>query len=406
MAKKSSKKVWYLLGLIILALFLYFQVGEKQKSPFLDGEKPNIEKTGAGVVADFTVAATTIHRAVDSSLTKAKLTVKDLKEMRREAPRQTVEGIIRWHTRQLLINLPAGVTVASLQQALQAGVSPAGGEVLAVQPDNYQGLAVVRLDIGFHDTLAGDPLTIISDRLYISQGKKESPIMPLKPQLDGSVQGEMALVIDDFGYNQETIEQYATMGRPITFSVLPYRQFSNEAATRALSAGQQVMLHLPMEPLSSTEEQEQTSLQVQMNDAELSTLTTKAIHSLPGIIGVNNHQGSRATADGRMMNAVMKVMKANNLFFIDSRTNSRSVAFDIAKQAGIRTGENALFLDNSSDIAAIKKQLHTAAELATRNGSVIVIGHARHNTAIAIKEAIPELEASGIKFVFVSQLVK
>jgi polysaccharide deacetylase 2 family uncharacterized protein YibQ len=166
------------------------------------------------------------------------------------------------------------------------------------------------------------------------------------------------------------------------------------------------MLHLPMEPLSSGEQSEASTITTAMSDQEIRDMTAKAIQAVPGIIGVNNHQGSKATADRRVMKAVMGVLKAHNLFFIDSRTSSQSIAFDAARQAGLRSGSNEIFLDGRSDVDYIKGQLWAAARMAARDGTAIAIGHARPNTVIALREAIPEVEAAGIKFIFVSQLVK
>ena len=93
------------------------------------------------------------------------------------------------------------------------------------------------------------------------------------------------------------------------------------------------------------------------------------------------------------------------MFFVDSRTHAKSVAADVDRQQKIKTTENDLFLDGIADVAYVKKQLRTAGEMALRQGSITVIGHARPTTAAAMREVMPELEAKGIRFVFVSQLV-
>jgi len=81
------------------------------------------------------------------------------------------------------------------------------------------------------------------------------------------------------------------------------------------------------------------------------------------------------------------------------------VGAEVARQLGVRTGENELFLDNSSDIGLIKKQLRKAVDMAHKNGSVTVIGHARPNTVIAVRGMIPEMEAAGIRMVYANQLL-
>ena len=202
------------------------------------------------------------------------------------------------------------------------------------------------------------------------------------------------------------ISEFAAIRRPFTFAVLPFKQYSKEAAAKGLASGHQVILHLPMEPLSGIDSSELSStVKIDMDMTQVRELVDRATASLPGIIGINNHQGSRATADRKTMENVMRVLREKQLFFVDSRTHAKSVAADVARQQKIKTTENDLFLDGIADAAYVKKQLRTAGEMALRQGSITVIGHARPTTAAAMREVMPELEAKGIRFVFVSQLV-
>jgi len=401
MAKKNNRtRAWMIvIGVIVIGV-LYLKFSEGPNQPF--APRHDIEKTGAGAVIDFTGSANKIHTAVDETLKKTGLPVRDSKEATKEVPRQKVEGLIRWHARQLLINIPGEMSAEMVERALQSGVKNVGGQVLSSQPDNYQGLPVVRMDIGFKDKVAGDDITIISDRVYLVKEKVAAIIT--KKELTGH--GQMAIVIDDFGYSKEPIGAFAEITRPLTFAILPYRPFSNEAAARGLSSGHEVILHLPMEPLTQAEQSEKLTITINMSDGEIQEMTRKAIQTIPGLIGVNNHQGSRATADKRVLKAVLGELKVNNLFFLDSRTNSQSVGAETARQMGIRTGENQLFIDNTDEVSAVKAKLRTAQDTAIKYGSVIVIGHARMNTAKAVREMISELEANGIQLVFVSQMVK
>ncbi|WP_434133257.1 divergent polysaccharide deacetylase family protein [Sporomusa sphaeroides] len=404
MAKKSNHTKWIAALLVILAAVIFYQTGQKPEPSTPPEPEYNLEKQGAGVVLDFSETSAKIHAAVDAALANNKLTPQEIKEAKREVPRTGVEGIIRWHTRNILLELPETVSPETLEQAIKPLAANAGGKVIGTEPDNYNGTAAVRIDVGIKDSLNNEPLTLVTDRLYIVKAKKAAPPKP-KPKAERK-SGSMAIIIDDFGYTREPIAGFANMGRPITFAVLPYRAYSNEAATRALSAGHLVMLHLPLEPLSAAEETEPTVITVAMSDAEIKDKVAKAIAATPGVKGVNNHQGSKATADRRVMKTVLGVIKANNLFFIDSRTSGNTIAAETSRQLGLRTGENELFLDNSSDIELIKEQLRKAVKMAQKNGSVTVIGHARPNTVIAVREMIPEIEAGGIRLVYANELLK
>lgn len=405
MAKANQRKrSWgIVIGLVVLGV-LYFNFSSQPNRPSFssNGVENNIQKTGAGAVMDFTAPAMKVHTALDATLHKVGWSVRDSKDTVKEVPRQKVEGSIRWHTRQLWIDIPKELSAESVQQTLQKGIQSSGGQVLSSQPDHYQGVPVVRLDIGIKDKVAGDDVTIISDRVYLTREKTAT--VGTNSEVKGH--GQMAIVIDDFGYSKEPIDAFASIDRPLTFAVLPYRPFSNEAAARGLSSGHQVILHLPMEPLSKAEQSEKQTITVNMSDGEIQETTRAAIQAIPGLIGVNNHQGSRVTADKRIMKVVLGELKANSLFFLDSRTNGQSVGADTARQIGVRTGENELFIDNTDDVSAVKAKLRTAEEMAIKHGSVTVIGHARMNTATAVSEMISELEAKGIQLVFVSQMVK
>lgn len=401
-----------MIGLLLLvsAFAVYMQNSPKvQQTPGRQNEPGHmyrIEKTGAGSIVDFSAAAETIHAAVDGAISKAGWTVRDTTASIKETPRQTVEGTLRWHVRQLLIQVPAGVTPDGVRQTVEAAVKPANGIIVAVQPDKYLGNQVTRVDIGLRDSLAGDTITIITDKIYIIETKSGGESAKTKPEQPGAIRGELALLIDDFGYSYEPINAFAAMGRPITFAVLPNRTYSLDAANKGVSSGQQVMVHMPMEALSSAAMVEPLTVNVNMTESEIREAVTKLVQSVPGAIGVNNHQGSRATADRRVMKIALGVIKENKMFFVDSRTNTQSIAYEVAKQLGMRSGENELFLDNDNDIQAIKNQLRIAGERAVRSGRIIVIGHARMTTATAVKEMIPELEASGVKLIFVSQALK
>ncbi|BBB92367.1 MAG TPA: divergent polysaccharide deacetylase family protein [Methylomusa anaerophila] len=406
--KSNNKVKWILVaGIILIAILHYLLPKAPDRTP-VSQPVPNIEKTGAGIIVDFTEEANRIHGAVDTALAQEKITPKDIREANREVARTTVEGKIRWHSRQILLSFPAdgNESIDILEQSVRKLIKDAGGQVLGTEPDNYQGLPAVRWDIGIKDKLDNDPLTIVTDRLYIAREKAAAaPVDRPKAKVEGK-RGDLAIIIDDFGYTREPIAAFAEMDRPITFSVLPNQIFSNEAASKALASGHLVMLHLPLEPSSPTEKQEPATITANMSDDQIRRTVDRAVAAVPGVKGVNNHQGSKATADKRVMKTVMEVLKSHSLFFIDSRTGSHTIAAATAHDAGLKIGENELFLDNSSDVTYIKNQLRTAGNIAVRNGSAIVIGHARMNTAVAIREMIPELEAEGVRLVYASQLLE
>jgi len=130
------------------------------------------------------------------------------------------------------------------------------------------------------------------------------------------------------------------------------------------------------------------------------------LETVPHAAGVNNHQGSRATADAALMAELMPELRRRGLFFIDSRTTAATVAYDAAERAGVRSASRKVFLDDKPNREAILSQLDLAARDAARDGFAIAIGHPHPATIAALAVGTPRLEARGVRFVFVSDVVQ
>lgn len=394
---KSRAKIFGILLLVGIVLAAVWYRNEDTKPRY------TVEKSGAGTTVDFTKQSYKLHTAVDDVLNKAGIQIKNKTESKKETPRQKVEGFFRWHVRQVFVSIPSGMTIEKLRELFESGVKEAHGQVLTTQLDKQQGVIV---EIGMRENIEGDEVTIVTDRVYLSAEAKAEVSSNLKQGVLAGGKAKMAIVVDDFGYSQEPIALFAAIDRPLTFAVLPYRQFSSEAATRGLASGHQVIIHLPIEPFSQKEQSEEITISGSMSDAEIQNTVLRAVKAVPGAIGANNHQGSKGTSDRRVMKLVLSAMKNSGLFFVDSRTSSKSVVVDMARELGVPTTENHLFLDNSSDVATIKHQFREAAQIALKEGSATFICHARPNSARALREILPEIEGMGIRLVFVSQLVR
>ncbi|MGO0122878.1 divergent polysaccharide deacetylase family protein [Desulfothermobacter acidiphilus] len=222
----------------------------------------------------------------------------------------------------------------------------------------------------------------------------------------------VAIVIDDFAGPSEKqgTREFMTLRCPLTFAVLPNYPLSAPTAREAVKAGFEVLVHLPMEPVKGSPSWlGPGAIYVHLSDKEIERRVEKAIASVPGAVGINNHTGSRATADPRVMRAVLRVVQSHQLFFLDSKTTNKSVIPQIAEELGVPYAEDGLFLDAVNDAAHIKKQLYKLARIALKQGSAIAIGHVGvtgPNTVQAIKEMLPEFERMGIELVYVSALVK
>lgn len=214
----------------------------------------------------------------------------------------------------------------------------------------------------------------------------------------------LAIIIDDCGQWPVTERGFISLPVALTLSVLPHVRYGSEIAHDAQAAGKGVMLHLPMEPVSGIDPGP-GRITTSMDDAAITTQVRDDIASVPLATGVNNHEGSRATADDRVMRAVSEVLAADHLFFIDSLTTGSSVAGRDAHAAGIATASRDVFLDNVADVDATEAQLRRAVQVAKAHGSAIAIGHPRPTTLTAVRALLPELQHEGITLVFASDLV-
>lgn len=221
---------------------------------------------------------------------------------------------------------------------------------------------------------------------------------------------KLAIIIDDMGRDRSPANSILAMPFPVTLSVLPHLPFSSEVADETYRRGDEVMLHLPMEAQSEGEGSEgavpePNELRVGMSASQVASAVNGMLETVPHVVGVNNHQGSRATADPPLMEALMPLLRERSLFFIDSRTTAATVAYDTAESSGVRAASRKVFLDDTETRDAVLAQLDTAARDAMRDGSAIAIGHPHPATIDALSKGLPRLEARGIRLVFASDLV-
>jgi polysaccharide deacetylase 2 family uncharacterized protein YibQ len=127
---------------------------------------------------------------------------------------------------------------------------------------------------------------------------------------------------------------------------------------------------------------------------------------MPGIVGVNNHTGSKGTEDPELMTIVLSELKRRGLFFVDSYTSDRSVCGEVAAKLKMRIARRDVFLDNRNERAAIERQFAIAARIARNDGHVLVIGHDRALTLQIIKEQVKKLQAQGFEFIPVREYIR
>ena len=234
---------------------------------------------------------------------------------------------------------------------------------------------------------------------------KAASILPPKENAGGQVTGRLAIVIDDAGRDLDSQHIYEQMGIPLTLAVMPDQIHTRDAALSWRAHGLPVILHQPMESVSGIGMEPKVIL-TSMSDAAIRQMLRDSLSQLPEAIGINNHQGSKATIDARTMDIVMNELHHRGLFFFDSHTNSTTAADKAAKTYGVPYVRNDLFVDNSASVSDICAMIQEGADRAKKKGTYIIIGHCRPHTADAFRQMVPKLKAQGIEFVYLSSLKK
>ncbi len=225
--------------------------------------------------------------------------------------------------------------------------------------------------------------------------------------IDQDTLGVIVLVIDDFGYRNDNISDgFLNLSIPITCAIIPGHTASKKFAEKAVSYGKEVIIHMPMESENYSPGEDEYKLLTSMTSELLENKLIQAFESLPEAIGMNNHQGSKATSDSKTMTVLASVLKDRGKYFIDSRTSSLTIGEKTMISFGVPTARRNIFLDNNNNLDKIEEQMNKLANSAKKNGVAVGLGHARKNTLSVIEKVVPDLLDKGFVFQFASQVVK
>ena len=242
------------------------------------------------------------------------------------------------------------------------------------------------------------------DKIKSPNFSRRSNPRPARPK--GGHLPRLAIIIDDVASDPATVDEIFALSYPLTLSILPNHLRSTQIAEEAHGRGYQLMLHLPMES-QANEAPEVRELRSGMNTTEVAETLDEMLRSVPYARGVNNHQGSRATSDAYLMAELMPLLRARDLFFVDSRTTTATVAYEIAQRDGVRSAfRNVPFLDDIQQESAIRRQLELAIRGAQEKGEAIVIGHPHPETLRVLREVLPHVQSQGVQLVYVTSLVR
>lgn len=214
-----------------------------------------------------------------------------------------------------------------------------------------------------------------------------------------------AIVIDDMGYQAETGRALIALDLPLSFAFLPFVPHTAELQKAAQARGREILLHLPLEPTEPRHDSGPGTLVVAMPPAVMATAFAADLSQVPKALGVNNHMGSRFTADQGAMRTLMAMVRERDLFFLDSLTTPDSVVGKIAGEFGVRTARRAIFLDNEQEQGKVADQIELFLERARAQGQAVAIAHPYPATLEVLRRYQARLRTE-VELVGVSRLVR
>jgi len=319
-------------------------------------------------------------------------------------PIRKVDGVF---VRYWAISLPASA-VNGLAADLEAEAAAWEGQY-GQRPLRHGDAAHLRISLG--PEAFDIRLVAMEKKVERRTGKAAMPT-PTSPErrptatLPPSRRGKLAILLDDAGQSMKLVPAAAALPEAVGVAVLPFLPHSVDTAAELHRTGHEVWLHLPMAPNGYPRRNPGPgAVLTTMSEDEVRRTVRSALNNVPHIVGVNNHMGSKATANLRVMTWVMQEISVRGLRFIDSRTTAATVAEEAARAQGIRTGRRKVFLDNVGSETAIERQLAEAIHRARTEGELIAIGHLHGSTIRVLERELPGISKRGIDLVPPSKLV-
>jgi polysaccharide deacetylase 2 family uncharacterized protein YibQ len=239
----------------------------------------------------------------------------------------------------------------------------------------------------------------------ITKPPEDAAVLPDKVVKVPPKRGAVALVIDDAGHNIHELLPLLKFPGPLTLAVLPGLEYSTDALKAIKAAGKDSILHQPMEALGGNDPGPD-AVYTWMDEKTIRAQITKNIDNLAGVRGINNHMGSKATSDPRVMNIVLSELKSRKMFFLDSRTSADTVGRKVAADMQLPFLERSVFLDNTQEKEAIMHAFREGLKIAEKEGSVVMIGHVwTHELADVLLEVYPQALDEGFEFLSVMDLL-
>lgn len=221
-----------------------------------------------------------------------------------------------------------------------------------------------------------------------------------------SSQPRIAIVIDDLGLSASRTERAIALPGPLTMSFLPYGHDLPMLARLAHANGHELLVHMPMEPISAKQDPGPRALLTALSDQENLRRLRHNLGQFSGYVGINNHMGSKFTSETNKMLPVLRELQQRGLMFLDSQTSGQSVAGELSESLGMPTARRSVFIDHDQSPAAVEAALKQLEATARHYGSAVGIGHPHRITMEALQRWLPTLAERGIALVPISRIAR
>jgi len=361
----------------ILVFFYYLSHADKTVSAPIY-EEINAKKSS------FMVEAVKIDNAIYESLYRGGIPEENILFLS-VSPRHARSN--EWDFTELWVKLPNKNSALQVTQII-------GNALSSLMPDvRYTVQGVTKSEKVLHIYA----LDLYSHKIRMTWEDHQKPLRKGLPRI--------ALIIDDMGYAPYIADGFLELDLPLAFSVLPRAPYTQRIAKKARKMGHELILHLPMEPTDYPNVNPGPgALLTKMSKRKIKTTLNRHLDEIPGIRGVNNHMGSLFTAKRDKMAVVMGELKKRNLFYIDSRTTTETVAHELAEMMGVPVASRSVFLDNDLSPNAIRFQMERLFGIARHSGAAIGIGHPNEETLDLLKKYLEKLRTR-VTVVPVSELI-
>lgn len=213
---------------------------------------------------------------------------------------------------------------------------------------------------------------------------------------------DVVIIIDDFGNSAgQLLDDFGDLPSEIVFAVLPDLAHTKTAANLATRKGHEVIIHIPMEAENSKISPGKKYISKNMDEDAIKAILDDFIQQMPMAIAANNHMGSATTANLETMNKVLRHLKKEGLFFIDSATTSKSAVYTAAEQQNIFSTKRDIFLDvpDMSDNSLAKK-IQDLGKYKGRKEPIIIITHCHDRAKLeGLQKFVTQIQAMGINIV-------